>query len=156
MQCHANKFQTVSNLLVQVLCLHAVCLDSNASKPLIKQHIAAYLQKYLRDFGCHSSILMPCKLALGRAKSWTKGTSVVSCQHYLGLYLLCLPHQCNRLPSPIWTLNRENSMQYHAIQLHIQIYSEFRPLSTTQPFSSCCCWRSLWHLPGSWWWHGHH
>lgn len=98
MQCHANKFQTVSNLLVQVLCLDAVCLDSKPSKPLIKQHIAAYLQKYLRDFGCHSSILVPCKLALGRAKSWTKGTSVVSCQHYLGLYLLCLPHQCNRLP----------------------------------------------------------
>lgn len=98
MQCHANKFQTVSNLLVQVLCLDAVCLDSKPSKPLIKQHIAAYLQKYLRDFGCHSSILMPCKLALGRAKSWTKGTSVVSCQHYLSLYLLCLPHQCNRLP----------------------------------------------------------
>lgn len=55
MQCHANKFQTVSNLLVQVLCLDAVCLDSKPSKPLIKQHIAAYLQKYLRDFGCHSS-----------------------------------------------------------------------------------------------------
>lgn len=54
--------------------------------------------------------------------------------------------------SSIWTWNRENSMQSNYI---FRVFV-FWPLSTTQPFSSCCCWRFLWHLPGSWWWYGLH